>query len=154
MQTEWEATFWPIEKDEMRARLAAAGAKLVYPERLMRRVNLYPPGDPETAKGFARVRDEGDRITMTYKDMSGTKIEEQLEAEVVVDDFDQAQEVQAQSSFYSANDRRLHFGLGAETSVDLTIRWPNGVSETISKVGANQLVVIREGSGITRREKF
>ena len=66
----------------------------------------------------------------------------------------QAQEVQAQSSFYSANDRRLHFGLGAETSVDLTIRWPNGVSETISKVGANQLVVIREGSGITRREKF
>ena len=66
----------------------------------------------------------------------------------------QAQEVQAQSSFYSANDRRLHFGLGAETSVDLTVRWPNGVSETISKVGVNQLVVIREGSGITRREKF
>jgi enediyne biosynthesis protein E4 len=66
----------------------------------------------------------------------------------------QAQEVQAQSSFYSANDRRLHFGLGSETSVDLTIRWPNGVLETISKVGVNQLVVIREGSGIIRREKF
>jgi hypothetical protein len=66
----------------------------------------------------------------------------------------QAQEVQAQSSFYSANERRLHFGLGAETSVDLIVRWPNGVSETVSKVAANQLVVIREGSGITRRERF
>ena len=30
----------------------------------------------------------------------------------------QAQEVQAQSSFYSANDRRLHFGLGKETAAD------------------------------------
>ena len=35
----------------------------------------------------------------------------------------------AQSSFYSANDRRLHFGLGAATSADLTIRWPNGATE-------------------------
>ena len=54
----------------------------------------------------------------------------------------------------SANERRLHFGLGAETRVDLVVRWPNGVSETVSKVAANQLVVIREGSGITRRERF
>ena len=43
----------------------------------------------------------------------------------------QAQEVTAQSSFYSANDRRLHFGLGAATAADLTIRWPNGATETI-----------------------
>ena len=32
----------------------------------------------------------------------------------------QSQELTAQSSFYSANDRRLHFGLGAATSADLT----------------------------------
>ncbi|PYX18505.1 MAG: RNA-binding protein, partial [Acidobacteria bacterium] len=32
----------------------------------------------------------------------------------------QAQEVNAQSSFYSANDRRLHFGLGNATTADLT----------------------------------
>jgi len=32
----------------------------------------------------------------------------------------QAQDVTAQASFYSANDRRLHFGLGAATSADLT----------------------------------
>ncbi len=65
-----------------------------------------------------------------------------------------AQEVHAQSSFYSANDRRLHFGLGTETICDLSIRWPNGAAETISKVAANQLVVIQEGSGIIRQQKF
>ena len=66
----------------------------------------------------------------------------------------QAQEVTAQSSFYSANDRRLHFGLGAAASADLTIRWPNGATETIPNVEADQLVVIREGAGILRRQKF
>ncbi len=66
----------------------------------------------------------------------------------------QAQEVTAQSSFYSANDRRLHFGLGSETTADLTVRWTNGATETFPKVAADQLVVIREGSGITRRQKF
>ena len=66
----------------------------------------------------------------------------------------QAQEVMAQSSFYSANDRRLHFGLGAVTSAELTVRWPTGATETIGAVQADQLVVIREGEGILRREKL
>ncbi len=66
----------------------------------------------------------------------------------------QAQEVSAQSSFYSTNDRRLHFGLGTDTSADLTIRWTNGATETIPNVAANQLVVIREGAGIIRKQKF
>jgi hypothetical protein len=66
----------------------------------------------------------------------------------------QAQEVTAQSSFYSADDRRLHFGLGEATTADLTIRWPNGETEKIAGVEADHLVVVREGSGIVRREKF
>ena len=66
----------------------------------------------------------------------------------------QAQEVMAQASFYSANDRRLHFGLGAATAADLAIRWPTGATETVPNVAADQLVVIREGSGILSRQKF
>ena len=66
----------------------------------------------------------------------------------------QVQEVLAQSSFYSVNDRRLHFGLGAETSADLTIRWTNGKTEAIPNVAADQLVVIREGAGIISKKKF
>ena len=66
----------------------------------------------------------------------------------------QAQAVLAQSSYLSANDRRLHFGLGAATSASLEILWPNGARERIPEVAADQLVVIREGSGIVRSEKF
>jgi enediyne biosynthesis protein E4 len=66
----------------------------------------------------------------------------------------QAQDVTAQSSFYSANDRRVHFGLGAATSADLAIQWPNGATEHVPKVEADQLVVIREGAGIIRRQKL
>ena len=66
----------------------------------------------------------------------------------------QAQEVTAQSSFYSANDRRLHFGLGAETVADLTIRWTNGTTETVANVAADQFVTIREGGGIVHKQRF
>jgi hypothetical protein len=64
----------------------------------------------------------------------------------------QAQEVAAQSSFYSVNDRRLHFGLGAETSADLTIRWTSGAVETIPRVKADQFITVREGKGIVRTQ--
>jgi len=66
----------------------------------------------------------------------------------------QAQAVLAQSSYLSVNDRRLHFGLGTATSADLEIRWPSGREEKIARVGADQLVVIREGGGIIRSERF
>ena len=60
----------------------------------------------------------------------------------------QAQEVMSQSSFYSSNDPRLHFGLGAAKSADLEIRWPNGARENFKAVASNQLIVVKEGTGI------
>ena len=60
----------------------------------------------------------------------------------------------AQSSYLSANDRRLHFGLGQAVSADFLIRWPNGNQESLAGVAADQLVVIQEGSGIIRADKF
>jgi hypothetical protein len=64
----------------------------------------------------------------------------------------QAQTVMAQSSFLSVNDKRLHFGLGANKTVDLKVFWPSGYSEMISNIVSNQFVTIREQSGIVRRE--
>ncbi|SPE40678.1 ASPIC/UnbV domain protein [Candidatus Sulfopaludibacter sp. SbA3] len=60
----------------------------------------------------------------------------------------QAQAVLSQSSFYSVNDFRLHFGLGTERAGDLEIRWPNGAIERIAAVACDRIVTIREGSGI------
>ncbi len=62
----------------------------------------------------------------------------------------QAQEVLSQSSFYSANDRRLHFGLGAATTADLEIRWPNGNLEWFPNVQADRIITIRENSAAHR----
>ena len=60
----------------------------------------------------------------------------------------QAQEVLSQSSFYSSNDPRLHFGLGTETRADIEVRWPSGAQERFKAVPADRLVAIKEGSGI------
>jgi hypothetical protein len=62
----------------------------------------------------------------------------------------QAQELMSQSSFYSSNDPRLHFGLGAETSADIEVRWPSGLQEKFNAVAADQLITVKEGSGIVR----
>ncbi len=60
----------------------------------------------------------------------------------------QAQAVMGQSSFYSVNDRRLHFGLGTNTHADIEIHWTNGLVEHFTGIATNQLVTIKEGHGI------
>jgi hypothetical protein len=64
----------------------------------------------------------------------------------------QAQTVLSQSSFYSCNDSRLHFGLGGFSSVDFDIYWPNGLHEQYKKIPANQLITLREGSGMVSNQ--
>jgi hypothetical protein len=59
----------------------------------------------------------------------------------------QAQTVLSQSSFYSCNDPRLHFGLGSQTLVDIEVRWPSGLVESFKQLRSNQLYTFREGVG-------
>jgi hypothetical protein len=66
----------------------------------------------------------------------------------------QAQARLGQSSFYSSNDSRLHFGLGHFKTVDLDIYWPNGLHERYPGMEANQLLTIREGAGIVNRQRW
>ena len=86
MHNEIEAQFLDINKDEIRKKLEAIGAKLVKPEVLMRRVVFYT-GE----HSFARVRDEGGKIVMTYKNVSDdTSILGTKEVNVEVLDYDDA----------------------------------------------------------------
>lgn len=66
----------------------------------------------------------------------------------------QVQEVLSQASFYSANDQRLHFGLGAAEKVDVDIRWLGGKTEHFANVSAGRLVTIKEGAGIISAQPF
>ncbi len=85
----------------------------------------------------------------------GTESNRSAIGATVIAEYDgrrQAQAVLSQSSFHSANDSRLHFGLGEAKSADLEIRWPTGKSEAFAGVKANALVRIEEGAGIVSRE--
>ncbi len=66
----------------------------------------------------------------------------------------QAQEVLSQSSYLSMSDTRLHFGLGPVNVADVEIRWPLGRVERLEKVDTDQLIWVKEGSGIARSERF
>ena len=60
----------------------------------------------------------------------------------------QAQALMSQSSFVSCNDPRLHFGLGKVQVVDLDVYWPSGLHETYKQIPADQLISLKEGSGV------
>jgi hypothetical protein len=59
----------------------------------------------------------------------------------------QAQAVLSQSSFLSASDLRVHFGLGSGTTAQVTVRWPTGVREKFAVPGVDRVLHFVEGSG-------
>ena len=62
-------------------------------------------------------------------------------------------EVRSGGSFCSQNDLRIHFGVGARTRVErLEVAWPSGAADTVAGIDADQLIVVREGAGVVRRE--
>jgi len=61
-------------------------------------------------------------------------------------------EVRANSSFESASDPRLHFGVGAAQTIDhITVRWPSGRVDEIGPESADQELIIKEGQRIISR---
>jgi hypothetical protein len=54
-------------------------------------------------------------------------------------------QVQTAAGYLSASDRRLAIGLGAETVVPrIEIRWPGGRVQTLARVKADQILLVRE----------
>lgn len=69
----------------------------------------------------------------------------------VTDDGAQIDEVRSGGSYYSQNDLRVHFGLGkSRKAKTLEIRWPSGQTTTVNDVAANQIIVVKEGTGLIR----
>jgi hypothetical protein len=57
-------------------------------------------------------------------------------------------EVQGASGYLSQGDPRLHFGLGGDSAYQrIEVRWPSGDRERFGQGKANQIVVIRQGTG-------
>lgn len=103
-------------------------------------------GSPTLLRNVSKPRGHWIRLkligTRSNRDAYGAGVE------VVAGGLKQVDEVRANSSYLSASDARLHFGLAAETAVErLIIRWPSGLVEKLGNLPVDREVVIREGSG-------
>lgn len=125
MQTEFEATFYPVEKAAMREKLRSVGAKLVKSEFLQKRKAFSLPAGHEIEGGWLRVRDEQDKITLSLKVVNGSKIEDQKELELKVDSFEKASDlltaIGCRQKAYQENRRERWDVDGADVVID---EWP------------------------------
>ncbi len=85
IQPEIEATFINIDKQDLRNRIRAAGGELLLEETKMRRV-VFDTGE----HSFARVRDEGNKVTMSYKYHDSLELGGAKEICLTVDNYDEA----------------------------------------------------------------
>jgi adenylate cyclase, class 2 len=89
MAIEYEATYLNINKDEYRIKLKNLGAELIRVEYKQKRYNFDLQSLGRNFWEWARVRDDGDKITMAYKCIpTDSSIEEQKEVEFDISDMD------------------------------------------------------------------
>jgi hypothetical protein len=56
--------------------------------------------------------------------------------------------VHTDSSYLSASDVRVHFGLGIDPKIELlVVHWPDGSKELWDKVPADMIITLRKGTG-------
>ena len=92
MKTEFEAQFPNINKDEIRKKLSELGATLVQEEVVMKRKNYdFDDGILYKRNGWVRLRDEGNQITLTYKQLHDRSISGMKEACIAVDSWESAE---------------------------------------------------------------
>ena len=89
MKTEFEAKFYPINKDKFRSILKEFKAKLIQPERLMPLVQFSNWVNKFDKIHYLRVRDEFGTVKLAAKRHAriGDELEMQKELEVEVSDF-------------------------------------------------------------------
>jgi adenylate cyclase class 2 len=90
MNPEIEAKFLRVSHEEIRHKLTAAGFICTAPMRLMRRAIIdYADRRLQTGtpNSYIRVRDEGDKVTLTYKQFDSLSVGGAREVEVETSSF-------------------------------------------------------------------
>ena len=87
MEIEYEATFPEVDRAAMRKALSASGFVCMQPEtKMIRKAFHFPDENP---RKWARVRHEGDKVTMSVKETADIDaIHNTTEIELTINDFD------------------------------------------------------------------
>ena len=89
METEIEAKWLNIDIEQFRLRLSEIGAKMISSERLMvRRIYDFPDSRLQDSGGWVRLRDEGYKVTLCYKQLNDRTLHGTKEVTVVVDSME------------------------------------------------------------------
>ena len=68
---------------------------------------------------------------------------------LVSEGFTQFDQAKGGSSYMSASDPRIHFGLGKREKIgSLEITWPSGTVDKLASVPINQIITVKEGAGM------
>ena len=145
MDTEFEAKFYPVNKEEFRKKLKDLGAKLVFSERKMKTVLGDKHNNPHLNCDYIRVRNEGNLIKLSAKihaEESG-KLSDQKETYVEVSDFDKTVEIFERSglklTYYQEKLRETWKFEEAEIVIDT---WPG--LESIVEIEADSEEKVKE----------
>ena len=84
--------------------------------------------------------------TKSNRDAVGARVK------VIAGDLVSYDERRGGTSYQSARDPRLHFGLGSRSRIDsVEVKWPSGAITKIGKLDADRFVAIKEGEGVIER---
>ncbi len=88
MEKEIEVKFLDVDFDEIRKKLKLIHAKQTQPMRVLKRSILdYPDNSLQHNNSYIRVRDEGDKATLTFKQFVGEGVDAAREAETEVESY-------------------------------------------------------------------
>jgi hypothetical protein len=61
----------------------------------------------------------------------------------------QVDQAKGGTSYMSASDPRIHFGLGKRSKIEsLVITWPSGQVDKLTNLSADSIIAVKEGTGI------
>lgn len=126
METEIEVKFLNINPEEFRKKLTALKAKKIHPEILMKRKAFdYPDKKLEKIGAWIRVRNEGNKITFSYKRLLNRTLHGTKEISVEVNDFEKTCEILKaiglKQTSYQETKRELWILNNCEVTIDT---WP------------------------------
>jgi len=127
MEHEFEVKVLDIDVEEIKKKLESLGAKKIIEREMRRNVYSTKPGNHsrDILSKWIRLRDNGERVTLSIKEVKHDGIDGTKEMGIVVDDFEKTEKILKELSFICVNyqeNKRISYKLD-EVKVEIDF-WP------------------------------